>query len=46
MVAFLRELEMESAHVAGNSSGWWTALEMANSLLDVLLDGLSERRGS
>jgi pimeloyl-ACP methyl ester carboxylesterase len=29
MVAFLQELEMESAHVAGNSSGGWTALEMA-----------------
>ena len=46
MVDFLRELGMESAHVAGNSSGGWTALEMADSVLDVLLDGLSERRGS
>lgn len=29
MVTFLRELGMESAHVVGNSSGGWTALEMA-----------------
>ncbi len=29
MAAFLRELGIESAHVAGNSSGGWTALEMA-----------------
>src|SRR5829696_9513152 len=29
MAAFLRELEVESAHVVGNSSGGWTALEMA-----------------
>jgi pimeloyl-ACP methyl ester carboxylesterase len=29
MAAFLRELGMESAHVVGNSSGGWTALEMA-----------------
>lgn len=29
MVAFLQELGLESAHVAGNSSGGWTALEMA-----------------
>jgi len=29
MVSFLRELGMESAHVVGNSSGGWTALEIA-----------------
>lgn len=29
MIAFLQELGIESSHVAGNSSGGWTALEMA-----------------
>lgn len=29
MAAFLQELRIESAHVVGNSSGGWTALEMA-----------------
>jgi pimeloyl-ACP methyl ester carboxylesterase len=29
MAAFLRELGIESAHIVGNSSGGWTALEMA-----------------
>jgi len=29
LVAFLREIGVDSAHVAGNSSGGWIALEMA-----------------
>src|SRR3712207_2870651 len=29
MAAFLRELGIEAAHIVGNSSGGWTALEIA-----------------